>query len=123
MQQPKRDSSLKVFLDKPLTRRGDQSQVTQGSVPHTETTLADTLDEDPVTCTFLETLLGALRDQGEEELSARSRELLELRDKNEDLLFRLEDLENHLCRSNIHIRGAPLQADAGKLVGCVIRLF
>ncbi|KAJ1082255.1 hypothetical protein NDU88_002423 [Pleurodeles waltl] len=51
-------------------------------------------------------------DWREEQLSTHSGELLEMRDKNEDVLLRLEDLENRSRLSNICIRGAPLQADA-----------
>ncbi|KAJ1105428.1 hypothetical protein NDU88_002834 [Pleurodeles waltl] len=54
-------------------------------------------------------------DERQEELNTHCRELLELRDENEDLLYRLEDFENRLGHSNIRIRGAPLQEDAGKL--------
>ncbi|KAJ1153738.1 hypothetical protein NDU88_006496 [Pleurodeles waltl] len=59
-------------------------------------------------------------DQKEEELSTPNSELLDLRDKNEDLLLQLEDLENCSHRSYIRIRGAPLQADAGELEEYVI---
>ncbi|KAJ1171805.1 hypothetical protein NDU88_003663 [Pleurodeles waltl] len=59
----------------------------------------------------------------EEELSAHSKELLEFRDKNEGLLLRLEEHENHSRHSNIRIRGAPLQADAGKFEDYILQFF
>ncbi|KAJ1098880.1 hypothetical protein NDU88_003987 [Pleurodeles waltl] len=62
-------------------------------------------------------------DSGEEELNVHQHEVLELCNKNEELQYYLEDLENRLCRFNIRIKGVPIQVDSGKLENYVIHLF
>lgn len=62
-------------------------------------------------------------DRREEELTEQTRELLELRDRNDELYLRLEDLENRSRRSNIRIKGVPLQANGGKLEEWVTCFF
>ncbi|KAJ1203803.1 hypothetical protein NDU88_007584 [Pleurodeles waltl] len=59
----------------------------------------------------------------EEELDSHRRELLTLQDKNQDLQYQLEDLENRSRRSNIWIKGVPAQAVAGSLEDFDVRLF
>ncbi|KAJ1150799.1 hypothetical protein NDU88_003588 [Pleurodeles waltl] len=59
----------------------------------------------------------------EEELESRRWELLELREHNLDLQLHMEDLENRLRQSNIHINGVPPHSDGGYLEGFVICLF
>ncbi|KAJ1123929.1 hypothetical protein NDU88_002396 [Pleurodeles waltl] len=63
------------------------------------------------------------QDAREEELDCHRRELLTLQDKNQDLQYQIEDLENRSCRSNIRIKGIPAQAVAGSLEDFVVRLF
>ncbi|KAJ1174117.1 hypothetical protein NDU88_005940 [Pleurodeles waltl] len=63
-------------------------------------------------------MVDALEQSGdayEEELDSYQGELLELQDKNAELRFQLEDLENRSRWSNIRIKGVPLQTDTGNL--------
>ncbi|KAJ1081905.1 hypothetical protein NDU88_002077 [Pleurodeles waltl] len=62
-------------------------------------------------------------DAQEEELDFHRRELLTLQDKNHDLKYQLEDLENRSRRSNIPIKGVPAQAVVAPLEDFVVRLF
>ncbi|KAJ1192044.1 hypothetical protein NDU88_001356 [Pleurodeles waltl] len=62
-------------------------------------------------------------DRQEEDLDLHRQEIITLQDSNRDLHYRLEDLENKSRRSNIRIRGVPVQAIVGPLKGFVIRLF
>ncbi|KAJ1167516.1 hypothetical protein NDU88_007907 [Pleurodeles waltl] len=54
-------------------------------------------------------------DAQEEELDGHQREILELQDKNEELRYQVEDLENQSWRANIQIKGVLLQAARGDL--------
>ncbi|KAJ1131101.1 hypothetical protein NDU88_009444 [Pleurodeles waltl] len=63
------------------------------------------------------------RDAREEELDCHRRELLILHDKNLELQYQLEDLENRSRCSNIGINGVPSQAVTGKLEDFVECLF
>ncbi|KAJ1215038.1 hypothetical protein NDU88_002648 [Pleurodeles waltl] len=57
------------------------------------------------------------------ELDGHQRELLELQDKNAELRYQVEDLENRSRRANIRIEGVPLQAAGGYLEDYTHRLF
>ncbi|KAJ1096594.1 hypothetical protein NDU88_001729 [Pleurodeles waltl] len=48
-----------------------------------------------------------------EELDCHRKELLTLQDKNQELQYQIEDLENRSCCSNIQIKGVPAQAMTG----------
>ncbi|KAJ1163976.1 hypothetical protein NDU88_004423 [Pleurodeles waltl] len=63
------------------------------------------------------------QDAQEEELDCHKRELLALQDKNQELQYQTEDLENRSRCSNIRIKGVPSQAVTGKLEDFVERLF
>ncbi|KAJ1197662.1 hypothetical protein NDU88_001518 [Pleurodeles waltl] len=63
------------------------------------------------------------QDVREEELDCHRRELLTLQDKNQDLQYQLEDLENRSRRSNIRLKGIPAKAVTGSLEDFVVRLF
>ncbi|KAJ1177607.1 hypothetical protein NDU88_002860 [Pleurodeles waltl] len=52
-------------------------------------------------------------DAQEEELDCHRKELLTLQDKNQELQYQLEDLENRSRRSIIQIKGVPTQAVTG----------
>ncbi|KAJ1135946.1 hypothetical protein NDU88_002375 [Pleurodeles waltl] len=69
------------------------------------------------------TTLEQTNDTREEEVDVYCCKLLELLDKNEELQYHLKDLDNRSRRSNIGIKGVPLQADSGKLEEYAIRLF
>ncbi|KAJ1110320.1 hypothetical protein NDU88_007673 [Pleurodeles waltl] len=58
-----------------------------------------------------------------EELDAYPCEILEFQDKNPELQYQVEDLENRSRRANIRIKGVPLQAARGNLKECVRKLF
>ncbi|KAJ1112672.1 hypothetical protein NDU88_000933 [Pleurodeles waltl] len=62
-------------------------------------------------------------DNKDGDLEEHKQEILALRDKMADLNYQLEDLENHLRRCNIRIKGVPFQADAGRLKDYVLHLF
>ncbi|KAJ1117427.1 hypothetical protein NDU88_005627 [Pleurodeles waltl] len=62
-------------------------------------------------------------DAQEEEMDCHRRELLNLQDKNQDLQYQIEDLENKSRCSNIRIKGVPTQAVTGSLEDFVVRLF
>ncbi|KAJ1128273.1 hypothetical protein NDU88_006652 [Pleurodeles waltl] len=53
------------------------------------------------------------QDAIEEELDCHRRELLAFPDKNQELQYQIEDLENRSRRSNIRIKGVPTQAIVG----------
>ncbi|KAJ1211781.1 hypothetical protein NDU88_007135 [Pleurodeles waltl] len=55
------------------------------------------------------------QDAREDELDGHRRELLSLQDKNQELQYQIEDLENRSRRSNIRVKGVPTQAIAGPL--------
>ncbi|KAJ1088163.1 hypothetical protein NDU88_001322 [Pleurodeles waltl] len=59
----------------------------------------------------------------EEELDCHRGELLTLQDKNQELQYQLEDLENGLRHSNILIKVVPAQAMTGNLEEYVVRHF
>ncbi|KAJ1216024.1 hypothetical protein NDU88_003630 [Pleurodeles waltl] len=59
----------------------------------------------------------------EEDLDCHRRELLTLQDKNQDLQYQIEDLENRSCLSNIRIKVVPAQVVAGSLEDFVVRLL
>ncbi|KAJ1170621.1 hypothetical protein NDU88_002494 [Pleurodeles waltl] len=97
-------------------------------IPHIETTMEDPPPEGPVTCTFLDTLFEGLREDfaalGQDvasDFKAIKKELEELGQWVE-FLKRTED-QREECHSNIRIRSALLQADAGKLEDYVLQLF
>ncbi|KAJ1125455.1 hypothetical protein NDU88_003887 [Pleurodeles waltl] len=62
-------------------------------------------------------------DAREEEMDCHRRELLTLQDKNQDLQYQIEDLENRSRCSNIRIKGVPAQAVTGTLEDFVVHLF
>ncbi|KAJ1109035.1 hypothetical protein NDU88_006404 [Pleurodeles waltl] len=62
-------------------------------------------------------------DQREEELNHHRRKLLDLRNKNEDILDCLENLEHRLPCSIVCIKYTVLQADTSKLEEYVMQLF
>ncbi|KAJ1104597.1 hypothetical protein NDU88_002007 [Pleurodeles waltl] len=62
-------------------------------------------------------------DRQEEDMDHHRQEIIALQDSNRDLQYRLEDLENRSWRSNIRIRGVPVQVIVGPLEGFVIFLF
>ncbi|KAJ1155429.1 hypothetical protein NDU88_008159 [Pleurodeles waltl] len=68
-------------------------------------------------------LVEQTQDAREEELNCHRRELLTLQDKNQDLQYQIEDLENRSRHSNIRIKGIPAQAEAGSLEEFVVCLF
>ncbi|KAJ1082391.1 hypothetical protein NDU88_002559 [Pleurodeles waltl] len=59
----------------------------------------------------------------EEDLDLHRQMIIALQDSNQDLQYRLEDLENRSRRSNIRIRGVLMQATVGPLDRFIIRLF
>ncbi|KAJ1167812.1 hypothetical protein NDU88_008200 [Pleurodeles waltl] len=63
------------------------------------------------------------RDAREEELDCYKREPLTLQDKNQELQYQIEDLENRSRRSNILIKDVPSQAVTGVQEDFVVRLF
>ncbi|KAJ1157405.1 hypothetical protein NDU88_010118 [Pleurodeles waltl] len=63
------------------------------------------------------------QDAREEELDCHRRELLTLQDKNQNLQYQIEDVENRSRGSNIRIKGIPAQAVAGSLEDFVVHLF
>ncbi|KAJ1096194.1 hypothetical protein NDU88_001338 [Pleurodeles waltl] len=63
------------------------------------------------------------RDAQEEEMDCHRRELLILHDKNLELQYQLEDLENRSRCSNIRNKSVPSQAVTGKLEDFVEHLF
>ncbi|KAJ1217494.1 hypothetical protein NDU88_005088 [Pleurodeles waltl] len=63
------------------------------------------------------------QDARKDELDCHRRELLTLQDKNQELQYQIEDLENRSRRSNIRIKGVPTQAIAGPLEDFVVHLF
>ncbi|KAJ1103865.1 hypothetical protein NDU88_001286 [Pleurodeles waltl] len=69
------------------------------------------------------TALEQTGDSREEELEVHQWELLGLWDKNEELLYILENLENRSRHSNSQIKGVPHQAAAGRPEDYVLRLF
>ncbi|KAJ1126192.1 hypothetical protein NDU88_004600 [Pleurodeles waltl] len=54
-------------------------------------------------------------DSCKKELDGHRRELLDLRDKNDELRYQLEELKNRSLRANIRIKVLPLQANVGSL--------
>ncbi|KAJ1172964.1 hypothetical protein NDU88_004806 [Pleurodeles waltl] len=62
-------------------------------------------------------------ERQEEELDHHRQKIITLQDSNRDLQYGREDLENRSWRSNIRIRGVPVQDIVGPLEGFVIRLF
>ncbi|KAJ1187453.1 hypothetical protein NDU88_004229, partial [Pleurodeles waltl] len=62
-------------------------------------------------------------DSSVEELEAHRQAFLALRDKNEELLYQLEDLENRSRHSNIQIKGVLLQVDSGSVESYILHLF
>ncbi|KAJ1190986.1 hypothetical protein NDU88_000303 [Pleurodeles waltl] len=62
-------------------------------------------------------------DAREDELDCHRRELLTLQDKNQELQYQIEDLENRSRLSNNWIKGVPVKAIAGPLEDFVVRLF
>ncbi|KAJ1198224.1 hypothetical protein NDU88_002067 [Pleurodeles waltl] len=63
------------------------------------------------------------QDAREEELDCHRREILTLQDKNQELQYQIEDLENRSHRSNIRIKGVLTQVIVGPLEDFVVRLF
>ncbi|KAJ1116629.1 hypothetical protein NDU88_004835 [Pleurodeles waltl] len=55
------------------------------------------------------------QDAQEEEIDSHRRELLILQERNLELQYQLEDLENRSRRSNIRIKGIPIRAVSGSL--------
>ncbi|KAJ1089313.1 hypothetical protein NDU88_002464 [Pleurodeles waltl] len=62
-------------------------------------------------------------DAQEEEMDCQRRGLLTLQDKNQDLQYQIEDLENRSRHSSIQIKGAPAQAVTGTLEDFVVHFF
>ncbi|KAJ1207847.1 hypothetical protein NDU88_003237 [Pleurodeles waltl] len=62
-------------------------------------------------------------DTQEEELDHHRQEIIAVQERNRDIQYTLEDLENRSRRSNIHIRGVPAQASTVPLENFMIRLF
>ncbi|KAJ1096442.1 hypothetical protein NDU88_001584 [Pleurodeles waltl] len=60
-------------------------------------------------------MLEQAQDAREEELDCHRRELLALLDKNQELQYQIEDLENRSRSLNIRIKGVPSQAMTAKL--------
>ncbi|KAJ1106601.1 hypothetical protein NDU88_004002 [Pleurodeles waltl] len=63
-----------------------------------------------------------MHDAQEEELDCHRRELLNLQDKNQELQYQIEDLENRSHCSSIQIKGVPTQATTEALEDFVVRL-
>ncbi|KAJ1099764.1 hypothetical protein NDU88_004860 [Pleurodeles waltl] len=63
------------------------------------------------------------QDAREEELDCHRRELLTLQDKNQEMQYQIEDLENRSWRSNIRIKGVPSQPVIGKVEDFVEHLL
>ncbi|KAJ1171587.1 hypothetical protein NDU88_003448 [Pleurodeles waltl] len=63
-----------------------------------------------------------MHDAREKELHCHRRELLTLQDKNQELQYQIEDLENRSRHSDIRLKGAPVQAVKGALEYFVVRL-
>ncbi|KAJ1187304.1 hypothetical protein NDU88_004081 [Pleurodeles waltl] len=64
-----------------------------------------------------------IHDTQEEEMDCHMRELLTLQDKNQELQYQIEDLENRSRCYNIRIKGVPAQAVTETLEDFVVRLF
>ncbi|KAJ1180439.1 hypothetical protein NDU88_005660 [Pleurodeles waltl] len=62
-------------------------------------------------------------DSRKEELEAERQELMALHDRNKELLFQMEALENRSRHSNIQIKRVLLQAVSGDLEAYIILLF
>ncbi|KAJ1120361.1 hypothetical protein NDU88_008532 [Pleurodeles waltl] len=59
-------------------------------------------------------------DAREKEVDSHRWELITMHDKNQELQYQLEDLENGSRRSNIRVKGVPTQAVLGPLEDFVV---